>query len=59
MAWVTLVCSYDTFQAVLRSFAISEATRRGLDPDEVARHADTIAYELFCRLTPRVRFEVI
>jgi alanine racemase len=31
----------------------------GLDPDEVARHADTIAYELFCRLTPRVRFEVI
>ncbi|MBS63887.1 alanine racemase [Salinisphaera sp.] len=31
----------------------------GLDVDEVARHADTIAYELFCRLTPRVRFEVV
>ena len=31
----------------------------GLDVDEVARHAGTIAYELFCRLTPRVRFEVV
>jgi alanine racemase len=31
----------------------------GLDVDEVARYAGTIAYELFCRLTPRVRFEVV
>lgn len=31
----------------------------GLDVDEVARHAGTIAYELYCRLTPRVRFEVV
>ncbi|MES1927897.1 alanine racemase [Salinisphaera dokdonensis CL-ES53] len=31
----------------------------GLDVDEIARQADTIAYELFCQLTPRVRFEVV
>jgi len=31
----------------------------GLDVDEVARYSGTIAYELFCRLTPRVRFEVV
>lgn len=29
----------------------------GLPVDEVARHAGTLAYELFCRLTPRVRRE--
>lgn len=36
------------------------ATLWGGDPDvdEVARAADTIAYELFCQLTPRVRFDV-
>jgi alanine racemase len=28
-----------------------------LPADTVARHANTISYELFCRLTPRVRFE--
>jgi len=31
----------------------------GLAADEVAASAGTIAYELFCRLTPRVRFDVI
>lgn len=31
----------------------------GLAADEVATAADTIAYELFCRLTPRVRFDVV
>lgn len=30
-----------------------------LSADEVAQAAGTISYELFCRLTPRVRFEVI
>ena len=30
-----------------------------LPADDVAAAAGTIAYELFCRLTPRVRFEVI
>ena len=30
----------------------------GLAADDVAHAAGTIAYELFCRLTPRVRFEV-
>lgn len=30
-----------------------------LPADDVAHAADTIAYELFCRLTPRVCFEVI
>lgn len=29
----------------------------GLPADTVARHATTISYELFCRLTSRVRFE--
>lgn len=29
----------------------------GLPADTVARHANTISYELFCRLTSRVRFE--
>lgn len=29
----------------------------GLPADVVARHASTISYELFCRLTGRVRFE--
>lgn len=29
----------------------------GLPADDVARHAGTISYELFCRLTSRVRFE--
>lgn len=28
----------------------------GLCPDEVAKHADTIAYELFCKVTKRVPF---
>ena len=32
---------------------------RGLPVDDVARAAGTIAYELFCRLTPRVRFDVL
>lgn len=31
----------------------------GLPADDVASAAGTIAYELFCRLTPRVRFEVV
>jgi alanine racemase len=31
----------------------------GLPADEVAVRADTIAYELFCQLTPRVRFDVV
>ncbi|MDA3919954.1 MAG: alanine racemase [Salinisphaera sp.] len=31
----------------------------GLPADDVAKAAETIAYELFCRLTQRVRFEVI
>lgn len=31
----------------------------GLDVDEIADRAGTIAYELFCQLTPRVRFEVV
>ncbi len=31
----------------------------GLPADEVATAAGTIAYELFCRLTPRVSFEAI
>ena len=31
----------------------------GLPAEEVAAHADTIAYELFCRLTPRVSYEVV
>ncbi len=31
----------------------------GLPADVVARHADTISYELFCRLTSRVRFEYV
>ncbi|HET7312830.1 alanine racemase [Salinisphaera sp.] len=31
----------------------------GLPADEVAAAAGTIAYELFCRLTPRVAFEVV
>lgn len=30
---------------------------KGLSADRVAAHAGTISYELFCRLTPRVRFE--
>lgn len=30
---------------------------RGLPADVIARHAGTISYELFCRLTSRVRFE--
>lgn len=30
---------------------------RGLPAEEVARAAGTISYELFCQLTPRVRFE--
>lgn len=30
----------------------------GLAVEEVARHADTIAYELLCQVTPRVQFEV-
>lgn len=29
----------------------------GLPADEIAAHAGTISYELFCRLTARVRFE--
>lgn len=29
----------------------------GLPADTIARHASTISYELFCRLTARVRFE--
>lgn len=28
----------------------------GLCPDEIAKHADTIAYELFCKVTKRVPF---
>ncbi len=32
---------------------------RGLPVDDVAQAAGTIAYELFCRLTPRVRFDVL
>lgn len=31
----------------------------GLPADDVASAAGTIAYELFCRLTPRVRFETV
>lgn len=31
----------------------------GLPADEVAEAAGTIAYELFCRLTPRVAFETV
>lgn len=30
----------------------------GLPADEIAAAADTIAYELFCRLTPRVLFDI-
>ncbi|RJS93816.1 alanine racemase [Salinisphaera sp. Q1T1-3] len=32
---------------------------RGLSADTVARAAGTIAYELFCQLTPRVQFDII
>jgi alanine racemase len=28
----------------------------GLPADEIARHCDTIAYELFCQVTPRVHY---
>lgn len=28
----------------------------GLPADEIARHCGTIAYELFCQVTPRVHF---
>ena len=28
----------------------------GLPADEVARYADTISYELFCKVTKRVEF---
>lgn len=31
----------------------------GLPADEIAAHAGTIAYELFCQLTPRVAFEIL
>lgn len=31
----------------------------GLAVDEIADAAGTIAYELFCRLTPRVRFKIV
>lgn len=31
----------------------------GLSADEVARHADTIAYELFCKITQRVHREYL
>ncbi|GAB3682202.1 alanine racemase [Salinisphaera aquimarina] len=31
----------------------------GLPADEIAQAAGTISYELFCRLTPRVRFEIV
>ncbi len=31
----------------------------GLDADEIASAAGTIAYELFCRLTPRVQFDTV
>ena len=31
----------------------------GLPADEIAAAAGTIAYELFCRLTPRVAFEIV
>jgi alanine racemase len=30
-----------------------------LPADTVAQHASTISYELFCRLTSRVRFEYV
>ena len=28
----------------------------GLSADEVARYADTVSYELFCKVTKRVEF---
>jgi alanine racemase len=31
----------------------------GLCADEVARYCGTIAYELFCKVTPRVQFNYI
>jgi alanine racemase len=31
----------------------------GLPVEEVARHADTIAYELLCGVTRRVKFDVV
>lgn len=32
---------------------------KGLPVEEIARHADTIPYELVTRVTPRVRFELV
>ena len=31
----------------------------GLSADEVAKHTDTISYELFCKVTNRVTFEYV